>query len=120
MAFHPHTPREALLAIRHRILQGGDEGGKIGEIDKLAQNGLRTDLMRGGYELTDQLADRLADAHHILGEISSEAAVKHGRVSGRTRERIGEALALPPDIESMMEHRAGRRQERARGRGGRW
>jgi hypothetical protein len=51
------------------------------------------------FELTDELADRLAVAHRLLREIreGTELAVIAGEIE--------DALALPPDLEAMVERR---------------
>lgn len=95
------TPREALLAIRAEIrgVHTETDANELALItDRLAEEGLlptRVDT----YEYTDQLAERLAEAHRLLRE------VREGRDVTSASGEIDEALALPPDIEAAVELR---------------
>jgi hypothetical protein len=93
MSFEPLTAREALLEIR-RQTRGWDT---LEGIDKIAQAGLDQSAPPN-FELTDQLADRLAEAHFVLRE------AKRDQISWSA---IDEVLALPPDLEAMVERRIG-------------
>lgn len=102
---YPQTAREALLEIRRRAAEvhvDMDVTDLGCEIDRVALEGLaRTEPIN--FELSDQLADRLAEAHGLLQ-----------RLLGATREwpvstEITEALALPPDLETIVERRIGHR-----------
>ena len=102
--FEPLTPREALLEIRRQAtLISLDTVEAVArfqdEVSRLADAGLDYPNIRGGYELSDQLADRLAQAHKLLGEI--QEGTEYAVISGE----IAEALALPPDLEAMIERR---------------
>lgn len=103
------TPREALLAIRHEIASGQYRGFMAG-IDKLASEGLDVSGP-ATFELTDQLADRLAEAHNLLRGIVEgiESGVAKGNdfFSEEFKAKFYEALALPPDLEAMVERRIG-------------
>lgn len=103
---HPLTAREALWAIRHDIAQGNYKI-YLGGIDRMAAEGLdlRT-IGVGNFELTDDLADRLAEAHKVLGDVRN-ALIPNGEVGEDLLQRMNEALALPPDIEAMVERRIG-------------
>lgn len=105
----PQTAREALYEVRRRceLMRGSDDIRylhtsdaevaltHLRAIDAVAKAGLgRTEPIN--FELTDQLADRLAEAHALLREI----ATKH--VEPR---RLQEVLSLPPDLETMVERR---------------
>lgn len=96
MALDPLTAREALLEIRRRL--ASQPVPALMEIDSLALAGLD----RGGmenFELSDQLADRLAEAHKLLREFSGGADDAFDQIEG--------VLALPPDLETMVERRIG-------------
>lgn len=105
----PQTAREALYEVRRRVeLVRGDNDIRylhnrdadlmlihLRSLDAVAKAGLdRTEPIN--FELSDQLADRLAEAHALLREI----ATKH--VEPR---RLQEVLSLPPDLETMVERR---------------
>ena len=72
-------------------------------IDRIAAQGLDLNAI-SNFELTDQLADRLAEAHSILAALQ---AADIGSISQGLdlRGKIAEALALPPDLEAMIERR---------------
>lgn len=98
MIFEPMTAREALLEIRRQI--AGYE--TMEDIDALCVVGLdRT--APPDFELTDHLADRLAEAHEVLRVFATR------RNGERENRRVAEALALPPDLEAMVERRIGPR-----------
>jgi hypothetical protein len=95
--FRPLTAREALLAIRARRTLGVDP-----ELERLISEGLDRSGIEN-FELTDLLADRLAEAHKVLRETRTE--IVNSRTSRSSVNRIDEALALPPDLEAMVERR---------------
>lgn len=101
---YPQTAREALLEIR-RVAAGVHvdlDVSLLGEqVDRVALEGLRrTEPIN--FELSDQLADRLAEAHRVLRELRDGGA-DIARLSGE----IDEALSLPPDLETIVERRIG-------------
>lgn len=96
--FYPRTAREALLEIR-RLAAGMTKPIATTAFDEVAAEGLARTAPEN-YELTDQLADRLAEAHKVLAELRDGGA-DIARLSGE----IDEALALPPDLEAMIERR---------------
>jgi hypothetical protein len=94
------TAREALFAIKGAAKQP-NVGAAIEEVRELADEGLRrTGIVN--FELSDQLADRFAAAYKLLRELREGGDV--ATLSGE----IDEALALPPDIEAMVDRRTGR------------
>jgi len=104
--FDPLTPREALLAIRLRLARWTiAPASKVqDEIDELA----RVALERTGsatFELTDLLADRLAQSHELLRSLA-DAALEPGS-DAELIAKIPAVLALPPDLEAMVERRIG-------------
>jgi hypothetical protein len=101
MATDPMTAREALLEIR-RFLASGDltANANGSALDQIAKGGLSR-TAPPNFELSDQLADRLAEAHKILRELREGGDV--AKLSGE----IDGALALPPDLEAMVERRLG-------------
>lgn len=108
-AFRPFTAREALLAI-------AAESNAIGVSDPVFRANAR-ELARLGldhtaienYELTDQLADQLAEAHKLLREIRKGTTIQDGDPPEFIEHvhEIDQALALPPDLEAMVERRIG-------------
>lgn len=101
----PQTPREALLMIRLRVAKRHIAPVTVSsDVDEIAGEGLRPSP--GSYELTDLLADRLAEAHRLLRPIADNDDIT--MLIGRdTNIEILETLALPPDIEEMVERRIG-------------
>lgn len=102
-SFRPLTAREALLEIRRLaeppISRGPLKMETIRAIDAAASAGLDCTGLEN-FETADQLADRLAEAHKVLREVPKDWR----------RSRMGEvegALALPPDLEAMVERRIG-------------
>lgn len=93
MDFEPLTAREALLAIRARRSFGVDP-----ELERLIDAGLSRTGMEN-FELTDQLADRLADAHKLLRDIDIEG--------DKWAPLARDILILPPDLETIIERRLG-------------
>lgn len=90
------TAREALLEIRRRLASSPVPA--LAEVDEIAVAGLNGSGA-DNFELTDQLADRLAEAHRLLRQLDRDGKIEHGEVL--------EALALPPDLEAMVERRIG-------------
>lgn len=107
VTLHPLTAREALLLIRLNIAQlpvrhGLTRAERLAEdIDQIAELGLsRTDPIN--FELSDHLADRLGEAHQILRDLRAPLSA-----DGNMTDRLNAALALPPDLEAMVERRIG-------------
>lgn len=102
MSLRPQTAREALLEIR-RLAATIDPAKLVSleAFDEVAREGLerRSPI---DFELSDQLADRLAEAHKVLRELRDGGA-DIARLSGE----IDEAIVLPPDLEAMIERRIG-------------
>lgn len=116
MTVEPLTAREALFAIVGAAKQN-NLGAAIKDVQELAETGLHAQGMVN-FELTDQLADRLAEAHKLLadlrdsGMLDPDTLAEGGDPDGLTLGRklvgrVGEVLALPPDLEAMVERRIG-------------
>lgn len=101
--FYPFTAREALLEIR-RIAETGPDSIETEMIAAVTKVGLDT-LGMENFETTDRLADRLAEAHDLLGKMRQP---EHEALLGE----IDAVLALPPDLEAMLDRRLGRDRER--------
>lgn len=97
--FRPQTAREALLEIR-RFAGPTQARDGLEYVDAIAEAGLNCSGLEN-FELSDQLADLLAEAHKLLREVRETEMASMGG-------RIDEALALPPDLEAMVERRIGR------------
>lgn len=111
LPFDPLTAREALLAIRvESASTSGSPSAIIYNIARLAEAGLDRNGIEN-FELTDQLADRLAEAHGVLQEIRDLVkgdTIESNPLTGRNPMldvEIDSALALPPDLETMVERR---------------
>lgn len=100
MSFKPMTAREALLEIRRRIARFPGRRFELDGLDEVARLGLDNSATPD-FELTDQLADRLAKAIKALREMPG------WEVDEATSNLVAEALTLPPDIEAMVERRIG-------------
>lgn len=107
----PQTAREALFEVRRRAAEvhvDTDASDFACEVDKVALEGLdRREPIN--FELTDELADRLAEAHAILRGLRQQniGAFSQGvDLNGK----IDEALALNPGLETMVERRIGPRR----------
>jgi hypothetical protein len=108
----PYTAREALLAILAESEEVDDSLARA-NAEELARQGLDRTAPEN-FELTDQLADRLAEAHRVLLEIQGryptsrqdKPAVREF-VDDKLKFSIDAALALPPDLEAMVERRIG-------------
>lgn len=96
--FRARSPREALLEIR-RLAATIETPVSYAAIDEVALDGLSARGMEN-FELSDQLADRLAEAHGILRDLRRD-----GDTASIPVGRLEEALALPPDIEAMIDRR---------------
>lgn len=96
----PLTAREALWEIRRKVATM--DPAKVVSLvtfDEVAQEGLDANGLVN-YQLSDRLADRLAEALDLLGKLREPG--------GKTPVRdIDAALALPPDLEAMIERRLG-------------
>lgn len=101
--FYPFTAREALLEIR-RIAETGPSSIETEMIDQVAKVGLDAPGMEN-YETTDRLADRLAEAHALLGQLRKP---EHESLLGD----IDGVLVLPPDLEAMIDRRLGADREK--------
>jgi len=102
----PLSAREALLCIRVEL---GDVHGDTDlwhlrdRIEAMVLRGLNQ-TAPPNFELTDQLADRLAEAHGVLMD---------AKIGGKVpTDRVNEVLALPPDLEAMVERRLGHRADK--------
>lgn len=94
---YPQTAREALLEIR-RLAATITKPVSTAAFEEIALEGLaRTEPIN--FELTDQLADRLAEAHGLLQRLLGP------RQEWPVSTEIAEALSLPPDLETMVEGR---------------
>lgn len=106
--FRPKTAREALLELRRMGSSvAGFNGNNHRRFCELVEDGLDCDGIEN-YELADQLADRLAEAHGILRGIRDahdSARPERSMVSESLATKVGEALALPPDLEAMVDRR---------------
>lgn len=104
MSIRAQTPREALLEIR-RMVATLDPARVVSlhGIDEVAMDGLSSSGV-ANFILADQLADRLAEAHKLLRDLLAHNEMGPWvEISGEIRE----ALALPPDLEAMVERRIG-------------
>lgn len=103
--FHPQTAREALLEIRRLYVAGGitdDLLRLLKQIDATAELGLeRREPIN--FEMSDELGDRLAEAHKALRRICDEIDDPGGCAAGIANEVLG----LPPDLEAIVERRIG-------------
>lgn len=107
----PQTAREALFEIRRHAAEvhvDTDPSDFACEVDRVALEGLdRREPIN--FELSDSLADRLAEAHAILRGLRQQniGAFSQGvDLNGK----IDEALSLPPDLETVVERRIGPRR----------
>lgn len=104
MAIEPLTAREALLEIRRIYAKGritDDMLVTLKHVDAVAEAGLSRTAPSNF--VIDQLADRLAEAHAELRRIKRD-----GFPNGpRDARHIDGILALPPDLEAMVERRIG-------------
>lgn len=108
----PRTAREALFEIRRVIAAKSPVASQVADevirnLDAMAVDGLAS---RGieNFELSDQLADRLAEAHKVLREFQ-EVGRTGPRDYSAVAEQVAEVLALPPDLEEMVNRRIGQR-----------
>lgn len=105
---HPQTARESLFEIRRRAAEvhvDTDASDFSCEIDRVALEGLdRREPIN--FELSDSLADRLAEAHRVLREVDREGWADNTELE----DRVSEALILPPDLEAVVERRIGPRR----------
>jgi hypothetical protein len=95
-----------LLAINVELaeFQDASRWARLERIETIAKAGLdRTSPPN--FELTDQLADRLAEAHEVLRKLVDMAP--EGPEERDLVDSAAEALALPPDLEAMVERRIG-------------
>lgn len=106
MSFRPLTAREALLAVRAELndFEDASRWSRLGRIEDIVKAGLDREGIEN-FELTDQLADRLAEAHAVLRIVVDRAP--EGQEDRDLHDRAAEALALPPDLEAMVERRIG-------------
>jgi hypothetical protein len=100
---YPQTAREALLEIR-RLAATITKPVSTAAFEEVAREGLaRTEPIN--FELTDQLADRLAEAHKALVLVKEHLYGKLPDGDNEIEGIISEALSLPPDLETMVERR---------------
>lgn len=110
MELRPNTAREALLQVRLELSQPIIDSEMRTRIDRICQLGLDQPGL-WNFELVDLVADRLAQAHHLLREIRElikDDIVESNPLTERNPMldvEIDTALALPPDLESMIERR---------------
>lgn len=106
MRFQPLTAREALIEIRLQLAKPIPDGETRNRIERLCKVGLGLNGMEN-FTLSDRLADRLAEAHDILAALQAQnvGSISQGM---DLRSKIAETLALPPDLEGMIERRKGR------------
>lgn len=103
MELRPLTAREALWLIRYELAQPILDSETSQRLDRIAAQGL--DLSQPeNFTLSDQLADRLAEAHALLGQLQ-HVELPSPAQGLNLRGAIAEALALPPDLDSMVERR---------------
>jgi len=97
------TAREALLEIRRRLATSPVPAlAEVAEVDDLVATGLDREGLEN-FELSDQLADRLAAALDFCRKIQGG----HYEPESLSAE-LASVLALPPDLEAMVERRIGR------------
>lgn len=97
----PQTAREALLEIR-RIVKNAEPSHLASWIDVVAEEGLIRQAPFD-FELSDHLADRLAEAHQLLKDLL-EVATSHTN-DAEFIAKIPAVLSLPPDLEETVERR---------------
>lgn len=107
-AFWPATAREALLEIRRQIAEQHEDfkptAEDLAKLDAVAELGLeRREPVN--FEMTDELGDRLAEAHKVLRRVDYEDLAP----TLDLKADIQEALALPPQLEMVVERRIGPR-----------
>lgn len=104
----PQTAREALLEMRLRIAMisrfDSDTGAFLQGLYDVAEAGLSCSGM-ANFELVDQLADRLAEAHKLLRELGEVQLTPED--DSELVARIPMVLSLPPDLDTMVERRIG-------------
>lgn len=105
LELRPVTAREALLQIRAIVSRCGQLSGRsiLNDIDNVAAAGL--DLSApANFELTDTIADYFAAAIEVLRKLREP---EHESLLSE----IDQVLALPPDLEAMVERRVGGTKE---------
>jgi hypothetical protein len=103
MDLRPLTAREALWLIRYELAQPILDSETSQRLDRIAAQGLDMSAPQN-FELSDQLADRLAEAHGLLARIERVELLSPSQGLD-LRGEIRGALALPPDLEAMVERR---------------
>lgn len=96
----PQTAREALFEIRRQAAEvhlDTDVDTFSCAIDKTALEGL-AHTHPINFELSDETADRLAEALKLLQRVREEGVTE-------LAAEIAEQLVLPPQIEAMMDRR---------------
>lgn len=105
--FHPQTAREALFEIR-RLYAGSritdDVLALLKKIDGIAELGLER-REPFNFEQTDELGDRLAEAHKVLRKVPKLG--KQNLAPAELGDEAAEALVLPPQLEAVVERRIG-------------
>jgi hypothetical protein len=103
----PQTAREALFAINVEV-SGVHADSDVFEVAHrvgiIASEGLsRTTPIN--FELSDQLADRLADSHRVLKLVTEYLYGRLPEGDSVIESEVMTALVLPPDLEAMVERR---------------
>src|SRR4051794_16787725 len=91
--------REALWLIRYELAQPILDSETSQRLDRIAAQGLDLSSPQN-FELSDQLADRLAEAHDLLSKLQG-VELPSPSAGLDLRGRIAGVLALPPDLEAM-------------------
>jgi hypothetical protein len=97
------TAREALWLIRYELAQPILDSETSQRLDRIAAQGLDLSSPQN-FELSDQLADRLAEAHGLLARLQ-HVELPSPAQGLNVRSEIAGVLALPPDLEAMVERR---------------
>lgn len=103
MDLRPLTAREALWLIRHELAQPVLDSETSQRLDQIAARGLDLSAPQN-FELSDELADRLAEAHGLLAQLQHVELPSLAQ-GLNLRSEIAGVLALPPHLEAMVERR---------------
>lgn len=105
----PLTAREALLLILHVLDNQVASGGLRPRVRSVAEQGLKRDEPPN-FELTDELADRLAEAHKVLrGLVDGHDQARPGRsfLTDQFANELRGVLMLPSSLKAMVDRRIG-------------